>query len=384
MPVSSRVNTIARLERLPGTAPVLAALIARLDRPEPPSADELADIIEKDPSLSAGILRLANTPAYRGAEPVDDLEEAVVRVGHREIHQTAVGAAAAQAVGGVLDGFWQHAVAVAVIARTIGDERAYLAGLLHDLGKIILYDRRPKLFRRLVDEARRVNRPFHAVERQELGIDHAELGAMLARKWELPDWLMRAIGEHHRIEMLTSLPSPDERTTVTVCLADAAAKRSMIGVAGDEHRHRTVEALTEWLGVDDASLTDRAVESREAVFDAMARFRAATATATPIDPPDPKPSAILIWSDEGVPLSVETRILERLGHTVTRTGGPPESGRFDAVLFNMPNHLDRVPAIRTARCTAIVPHEAEPALPDGVAALRHPFSPSELVGSLVL
>lgn len=172
------------------------------------TVDRLLGILAKDPPLSAAMLRVANTVAYAGDTKVSDLRSAVQRLGFDALlnlsRTTAVirGFRTAKNLDPVL--LWQHSVAVALTAKGIcrlqGDRRredtAFLAGLLHDLGKLAL-DRCFSEEYGPVIEAFLEGEHIVDAEWRMLGITHADVGAMVAENWNFPQELVEAIRDHH-------------------------------------------------------------------------------------------------------------------------------------------------------------------------------------------
>lgn len=170
---------------------------------------EVVNILSEDPVLVSQLLGLANSPFYGLTGKVASIQKACVILGLHSIRNTLLGLAAMQAFpveqSRIYDRrmLWQHAYRVAGIARflaiRIGLEEgsAFTAGLLHDIGKLVLddcYHNRLQVV--LQNQHEHDNHSFEA-ERQVFGIDHAKLGAQLAQYWKLPEVVVNAISEHH-------------------------------------------------------------------------------------------------------------------------------------------------------------------------------------------
>ena len=182
------------------------------------TVDRILSILAKDPALSATMLRLANSVMYAGDRRVMDLRTAVMRLGFEAILNLGRSAAIIRSFRGSrhLDPFrlWQHCVAVGLVSKGICrliknnsmDESAYLAGLLHDIGKIALD-------RCFTDEYGPV---VEAIDRGEacldaefgrLGTTHADVGAMVAEHWSFPEPMIAAIRDHHEDHPREFLPA---------------------------------------------------------------------------------------------------------------------------------------------------------------------------------
>ena len=182
------------------------------------TVDRLLGILQKDPPLSAALLRLANSALYAGDGDVRDLKTAILRLGFDSVANLGTGAAVIRTLKGShsLDAtkLWQHSVAVGLVARGLcrvvkkhGDaETAFLGGLLHDIGKIALDQCFPEEYAPVV---KRVAEGLQTVdaEREVLGLDHAEAGAILAAQWLFPEVIVGMIRDHHRPGSGEFLPS---------------------------------------------------------------------------------------------------------------------------------------------------------------------------------
>lgn len=174
------------------------------------SADDLADIISQDPSLTAFLLRMVNSAFYSLPMQIDTISRAVTVVGVDQLSTLAVGTSVMSLFKDVpaevldMEQFWKHSVACGLIARRLcritgkGDpERAFVAGLLHDMGQLILLQAEPERAAGVVAHARSKDVLLCNEEKRLLGFDHATLGGMLLRKWNFPFVLVSAVLEHH-------------------------------------------------------------------------------------------------------------------------------------------------------------------------------------------
>lgn len=173
------------------------------------SAGHIAGIIGRDPGLAASLLRLANSPLYGLPRPIDSLARGVMVIGARELTQLALGVAVVGRFRDIPDGCltmrqtWEHAVGCAVLAQVLAvhlglpRERLFVAGLLHDLGRLVLLRRFPLHMAKAVALARRQGQAVAEAEREVFGFDHAAVGATLLAHWRLPPDLAEAVGGHH-------------------------------------------------------------------------------------------------------------------------------------------------------------------------------------------
>ena len=201
---------VARLRTLPALDASVTRLAGLVQDPNS-TIESFEKVIRADPALTVNLLKLANSAMYGGRATVVSVHDAITRVGTRRVWEVASAGAFGKVMPKELPGydidavgFWRHSVAVALlsesIARTVrlpnaGD--AFTAGLLHDMGKLViegfLAEKRAELLDRL--EAQNLSM-IHA-ERELLGTDHAVVGLAVAERWRLPAVLGAATRWHH-------------------------------------------------------------------------------------------------------------------------------------------------------------------------------------------
>src|ERR1700722_8060725 len=195
---------LARCPSLPSLGSINKALQGLLLTEQRYTA-QIAEIIRRDPSLTARLLRLVNSVYFGLTTPVNSIEEAVFYLGVREIRQLVV-------VTPVIEDFqrltkqcdfpwrefWQHCIGVALLTREIsstvqlpGDESDYVAGLLHDIGKLVMAWAFPDHFSEIHRQALQTRRDLVEIENEILGIDHAELGALYLERHRLPELIIK-------------------------------------------------------------------------------------------------------------------------------------------------------------------------------------------------
>jgi putative nucleotidyltransferase with HDIG domain len=198
--------------------PHVAARVMDLVGREDTSVRELQQAVASDQALAASILRTANSVFYSFDQKISTLSHAIVILGFRAVQSMAVAAASRSLFvkRGARFGpnerlLWEHsfgcAMACRQIARAVGfekEETAFLAGLLHDIGKAVLHHVVPQVYRRIFEIVRDEGRPFVDVEREQLGFDHALVGALVAQKWNFSRDLVETIAHHHDPEARTA------------------------------------------------------------------------------------------------------------------------------------------------------------------------------------
>jgi len=181
------------------------------------SAQEVAMMIEEDVGISAGVLRLVNSPMHYSSlsGTIVSILDAVVRLGFKEVSQLATTIALIRAfkdTGHHLNPrqFWRHSFVVAVCGRHItelhpgavkfGEDEAYVAGLLHDVGSLLLDQSFPEFFEQVAAEQRARACTWIEAERVALEMDHGEIGGQLLYQWNLPEAIIEAARWHHQPE----------------------------------------------------------------------------------------------------------------------------------------------------------------------------------------
>ncbi|MDR3670322.1 MAG: HDOD domain-containing protein [Holophaga sp.] len=230
------------------------------------TVDRILGILAQDPALSATLLRLANSVMYVRDDRVMDLRSAVMRLGFDSIFNLGQSAAIIRSIrgGSHLDPrlLWQHSVAVGLVAKGICGllgqtqhlEPAYLAGLLHDIGKIALDQCFSEEYGPVV-EAMAAGAVCLDAERALLGVTHAEVGAMVAVQWNFPEPMVAAIRDHHEpggyLASLIQLSDLLVRTRIP----NSPADEQLAFVLGEEPAFKTVFAGAAGADLDEERLT---------------------------------------------------------------------------------------------------------------------------------
>lgn len=227
-------DNLQLLGDLPSLSPVVAQLIATLDR-EDVSVGDVEAIIRRDPVIAAKVVSSANAAAYASHVPTTSIRGALMKLGLLRIRRMAVLISLYNAVPGRLEfqeAFWRHSLAVAhaveVLARQlaaskpgvgVNPDMVFLAGLMHDIGLLVLASHYPKQYTAVGALAGERGIPLWEAEVELLHVDHGEIGAYLVEHWSLAEEIAHAARYHHRL----TLAPPEHRWIASVLhLADAA------------------------------------------------------------------------------------------------------------------------------------------------------------------
>lgn len=260
-------HSIKQLDTLPAMSVIAQKLLAlQLDTDE--GEREMLKLIGQDPQMAAKIIGLANTPMFGASRKVASVGDAAMLLGITRVKSVAVGIATVSALSKNPSGrlevqdLWLHSLSVALTARTIArampvrsrplDDQIFLAGLLHDIGYLVLacvdLKSSDQLHERL---AAKPDRPALQVEQDMLGTNHCELGAELARQWDLPDEIIAVLGCHHDPAAAGAAISPQLVRLISV----AENLHPTFGIAGPAAAD-IADAEWQTLGIDPARAPD--------------------------------------------------------------------------------------------------------------------------------
>lgn len=231
-------DIILNAKDLPAMPHVAAKVLELAGNPETTAA-KLQKVIQDDQAMAARILKIANSALYGCSRQIKTLTEAIVMLGFNTIRSLVVTSAArnmylqeGKTMGLKERLLWEHSIGCAIACRILVNprhpayaEEAFLAGLMHDIGKLVLNQYASDVFDQVVQEVYNEGRQFAAVEREMLGFDHTEVGAMLVTKWKLSPVMEEAIRFHHTEAEFT-------RERLILCYLDLAnnlCKRQGIG-----------------------------------------------------------------------------------------------------------------------------------------------------------
>jgi putative nucleotidyltransferase with HDIG domain len=228
---------------LPSLSTIDSALRELLGADQSHNTSQIAEVISRDPSLTARLLRLVRAVHYGAARPPSNINEAVLFLGVRQIRQLAMVTQIIEDFQKMAEGmrfpwpqFWRHCIATALMTREItellqtGDgELDYVAGLIHDVGKIAMASAFPDHFEEIHQAAAEEGSDLMALERQVLGVDHAELGAMYLRRQRLADVYVEIVQFHHA----PSLARYNTSVTAAVQVSDLLVRQARIGDSGN-------------------------------------------------------------------------------------------------------------------------------------------------------
>jgi HD-like signal output (HDOD) protein len=265
-----------------GSLPTLPSVIVRVNEQvgnPKTSALDLARTILEDQSLTARLLRLVNSPFYGFPRRIATVTEAVTILGFAPVRSLLLTASVVDLLVGEETpdfsptGLWEHSVGAAVGAGLLARytrhedrEEVFVAGLLHDVGKLVLFHFLTKEFLAVLETSRREDIPIRTAEQRLLGFTHDQVGRLLAERWKLPVRLSEAIGCHHRPD----LAQVGKREAALVHVAEALTRALGLGSGGDDAVPMLEPETWRRLGLQTTVLEPLMIELEEQYADARA------------------------------------------------------------------------------------------------------------------
>ena len=207
------------------------------------SAGQLAGIVDKDIGLSARLLKVVNSPAYGLSKRVDSISRGITIIGFKELSELVLSVSVVgmfnSSCSDILNmqDFWKHSLACGIVARIlashrpgVSEERMFIAGMLHDIGRLSLMMTSPCSLGTAIQLARSSTFPLHEVELTQFGFTHADVGGELLSGWKLPPALVDIIRHHH-----TPSQANDPREASLLCVADCMATAFQYGSSGSAY-----------------------------------------------------------------------------------------------------------------------------------------------------
>ena len=234
-------SELFRSEITLSTLPIILVQINEAIRKPNSSAKDIANVISRDTTLSVKLLKIVNSAFYGYPSRIDSLSRAVLIVGIKQLSALAMGIKIISIFKSIpsdlidMRSFLEHSIGCGIIARILASykniqniERLFVGGLLHDIGRLILYNNAPDGAANVLLEARQTSHLLRNVERESMACDHARIGGHLLKKWKLPLSLENIVTYHHAPHK-----SKDPLEPAIVHLADIMTNALEIGSSGE-------------------------------------------------------------------------------------------------------------------------------------------------------
>lgn len=314
--------------------PAVVERVMRISRDEQAGAGELAKAVSLDQAATALVLRVANSFAFGASKKIDNVAEAVTRIGFRQTRSLVVGRGVigaftpkTQSVGFDRVGCWRHSLATAILAKQIADQIprvstdvAFIAGLLHDVGKVLLDEFSAPDFEAAVHKGIQDHIPLKDAEQETLQTTHVEVATQALRAWKFPDEVVSAVRFHHGTGLESAgLSAEDKALCQAVYAANSIAKATGIGPGGDTFISEIARSV--W---DELKLVGGLPDSFWLRFDKEFRQSHSFLGITYADHPGfvANRGVGVVHEEDPSPVSLLRVVLESAGWTVTRGSEP--------------------------------------------------------------
>lgn len=234
-------NLVSGMVKLVSLPHVCIRVNLMVDDPKHSAAD-IGEVISQDAGLSARLLRVANSSFYGFQSKISTISRAVTVIGFRELRDLVVAVSAVRTFSSIpvdlenMAAFWRHSIFTGIVARLLStkcnilhSERLFVAGVLHDLGQLVIYHKIPDMANKTLRRMKATEEESYIAEQTIIGFDHAEVGAELVKSWHLPASLEEAIRFHHN-------PGGAEQNPIDTAIIHIANVISDIAEENEEDR----------------------------------------------------------------------------------------------------------------------------------------------------
>jgi putative nucleotidyltransferase with HDIG domain len=251
----AKIENINALPTAPGTFKKISQVIGKPGI----TLSEISDFISRDPALTTKVLKMINSAIYGFPGRISSVSHAIMLLGLNVVKGLLLGISVFEIMQQVMAGLWDHSVGCAAVARSIAEkkgvkdpEETSVAGLLHDIGKVILIMQYPPLYEEAMKQAASGRIPIFESERSVFQETHAGIGMWLAEKWRFPPNLVDVIQYHHRPALAKKAPLE----TAIVHFSDILVRARGVGFAGDPLVPAVHPAAFELLALTETDMLD--------------------------------------------------------------------------------------------------------------------------------
>jgi putative nucleotidyltransferase with HDIG domain len=263
---------IEGLDKLPTIPTIVAKLLGMFESPRV-SLAEMATFIAKDPVLAARVLRVVNSPIYGFPGRISSVTQALLLLGLNVARGVLLSVSVVEIMRVSIIGLWEHSVGCGIVAGIIAKkkglkewEQASVAGLLHDLGKVLLNLRFPQEYQQALANAASGGMFIADAERETFGVTHAEVGAWVGKKWNFPPVLTEQMAYHHK----PHLSKQHGLYTAIVHFSDILIRGRGFGFGGDKLVPQVDPAAWRLLNLCDSDIREALIEMEDRLGEAEA------------------------------------------------------------------------------------------------------------------
>ncbi len=267
---------VNRVDEIPVFSQTVSKILKLVEDPKSKVSDIQNEIL-KDQGFTTKVLKLANSAYFGLSGKIKTVSQATTLLGFQAIKSMVLASAVGKVLNAELPGYalerealWQQSQICAITARVISKkikfpqpDQAYTAGLLRDIGKVILDHYLSDQFQTIMDQVNEGHKPFIEVESEMLGFNHGQVGAKIAEKWHLPEELIEAIAYHHQPEKATVNP----KLVAITHIADGLVMMMGIHIGADGLAYSFSSAAMDLLKLDETILTEIMSEVADLIAD---------------------------------------------------------------------------------------------------------------------
>lgn len=250
--------------------PMVATKVMQLIEDEKVTVDELAKVVSSDPAMAARIMKISNSAYYGCQRQIQTLPGAIMLLGFNTLKSLVIVASVKEVFkpSGLMENMlWEHSfgagLAARIIAketRAVNPEEAFLAGLLQDIGKIILYHHDRQKFQLIIERYYNEGILFEEAEKAVYPFSHSKLGGYVLKKWNLPEVMVTAVTHHHTFDFPDPTDSYQCNMTAIASLADQFCIKLGIGERMPQEDLNLADSLAVKLLELDAGLLEQLLE----------------------------------------------------------------------------------------------------------------------------
>ena len=244
------------------------------------SNQDLENIVSEDSALAAKVLMIANSALFNFPSKIDTISKAITIIGHKQLSEIILSCSIVAMFKDIpqdvvdMELFWRHSISVATAARILAAsrreqniEKFFTAGLLHDIGKLIIFLEVPKYAAEVINQSAEKKELMYKVEKEVLGFDHAKLGALLLKKWKLPEDIVSTVYYHH----MPSISPGDIVGPSIIHTADIMTHALQFGSSGDNFVPKFNEKA--WKSLDlDIEILGPAIEQLNVQYNEAVKY----------------------------------------------------------------------------------------------------------------
>ncbi|MBW2567855.1 MAG: HDOD domain-containing protein [Deltaproteobacteria bacterium] len=263
--IKSMRRKVESISSLPTTPDVFKRISGIIEKPDI-SLDKISNFISSDPSLTTKILKMVNSVVYGFPCRISSISHATVLLGLNVIKGLLVGASVFELMQKSILGLWEHSLNCAITAKLIAQrkglkkpEDVYAAGLLHDIGKVVLILQFPEEYEKMINETDMKGITIFEVEKNHFAETHAGVGSWLAEKWHFPLNLVESIKYHHEPHLSKNAPLE----TAIVHLSDILVRAMGFGCVGNSFIPVLNPAAFEYIDLKESDIKEILVEMED-------------------------------------------------------------------------------------------------------------------------